>query len=237
MSIDHPDSSPRCARGSRRRRNPARARARVHPRVTTGELDKVAAAVFAGHGARSGPRLDYDFPGTVCISMDEECVHGSPGPRRLREGQLVKLDVTAELNGFYADACRTVPIGKVRGRDQRLAAAAQSALRRGLRPRPRAPTSAPSARRSRPRWSGEVQRVRAAHGHGVGRRIHEEPDVPMSPGRSHAHERAREQLSRSSPPAAAMCTSTITARPSARRRLAVGARRDTTSSPNTRPCW
>ena len=87
---------------------------RVRPGVTTGELDDVAAQVFARHGARSGPQLDYDFPGTTCISVDDECVHGIPGPRRLREGQLVKLDVTAELDGFYADACRTVPVGRVR---------------------------------------------------------------------------------------------------------------------------
>src|SRR3954452_2848298 len=105
---------------------------RVRPGVTTRELDDVAAQVFAGHGARSGPQLDYDFPGSICISVDDECVHGIPSARRLREGQLVKLDVTAELDGFYADACRTVPVGKVRGREQRLAAAAQSSLRLGL---------------------------------------------------------------------------------------------------------
>ena len=80
---------------------------KVRAGVTTGELDRVAAGIFARHGARSGPRLDYDFPGTICISVDDECVHGIPGPRRLRAGQLVKLDVTAELDGFYADACRT----------------------------------------------------------------------------------------------------------------------------------
>src|SRR6185437_3639135 len=83
-------------------------RRHVGPGVTTGELDAHAARVFARHGARSGPQLDYDFPGTVCLSVDDECVHGIPGPRRLRAGQLVKLDVTAELDGFYADACRTV---------------------------------------------------------------------------------------------------------------------------------
>src|ERR1700748_1189111 len=66
---------------------------RVRPGVTTGELDDLAAEIFASHGARSGPQLDYDFPGAICISLDDECVHGIPGPRRLREGQLVKLAV------------------------------------------------------------------------------------------------------------------------------------------------
>ena len=147
--------------------------------MTTGELDEVAAAVFAGHGARSGPRLDYDFPGTVCISIDDECVHGIPGPRRLREGQLVKLDVTAELDGFYADACRTVPVGKVRGRDQRLAAAAQSALRRGLQ----AATAGANVGAIGAAVQTEVERrgfsvCAQLTGHGIGRRIDEEPDVP-----------------------------------------------------------
>src|SRR3954469_11638742 len=93
---------------------------RVRPGVTTAELDAHAARVFARHGARSGPQLDYGFPGTVCLSVDDECVHGIPGPRRLRDGQLVKLDVTAELDGFYADACVTVPVGRTRPRAQRL---------------------------------------------------------------------------------------------------------------------
>src|SRR3954464_9207241 len=95
-------------------------RARVRPGVSTAELDEHAARIFAAHGARSGPRLDYDFPGAICISVGDEAVHGIPGPRRLREGELVKLDVTAELDGFYADACRTVPVGRVRPRAQRL---------------------------------------------------------------------------------------------------------------------
>jgi methionyl aminopeptidase len=121
-------------------------RGRVRPGVTTAELDAAAARVFARHGARSGPQLDYRFPGTVCLSVDDECVHGIPGPRRLRAGQLVKLDVTAELGGFYADACVTVPVARAKPRAQRLAAAAASALRRGLAPESR-------WARSAPRWS------------------------------------------------------------------------------------
>src|SRR3954449_4213146 len=81
----------------------------VRPGVSTAELDAAAGRIFAAHGARSGPQLDYNFPGVICISVNDEAVHGIPSGRRLREGDLVKLDVTAELNGFYADACRTVP--------------------------------------------------------------------------------------------------------------------------------
>ena len=116
VSIDDPDELAALRAAGRVVAEAIREMARrVRPGVTTAELDEVAAAVFARHGARSGPQLDYDFPGTVCISVDDECVHGIPGPRRLREGQLVKLDVTAELDGFYADACRTVH-GRARAR-------------------------------------------------------------------------------------------------------------------------
>jgi len=156
---------------------------RVRPGVTTGELDRVAAGIFARHGARSGPQLDYDFPGTICISVDDECVHGIPGPRRLREGQLVKLDVTAELDGFYADACRTVPVGRVRPREQRLAAAAQSALKRGLT----AAQAGASVGAIGTAVQTEVERrgfsvCAELTGHGIGRRIHEEPTVPNVAG-------------------------------------------------------
>src|SRR5579863_5844538 len=78
-------------------------RREVRPGVTTAELDQVGSRVFRAHGARSGPQLDYNFPGVNCISVNDEAVHGIPGSRRLQEGDLVKLDVTAELDGFYAD--------------------------------------------------------------------------------------------------------------------------------------
>src|SRR5689334_17989336 len=104
----------------------------VRPGVTTGELDAVAARIFSAHGARSGPQLDYNFPGTTCISVGDEAVHGIPGPRRLREGELVKLDVTAELDGFYADACRTVAVGKVKPSATKLIGAAESGLKKGM---------------------------------------------------------------------------------------------------------
>src|SRR4051794_7858737 len=152
---------------------------RVRPGVTTRELDDVAGQVFARHGARSGPQLDYDFPGVICISIDDECVHGIPGKRRLREGELVKLDVTAELDGFYADACRTVPVGRVRPRDQRLVAAAQAALRCGLD----AATAGANVGAIGGAVEHEVLRrgfnvCAELTGHGIGRRIHEEPNVP-----------------------------------------------------------
>ena len=81
--------------------------------VTTAELDAVAASVFRRHGARSAPAMVYGFPGTVLISINDEIVHGVPGPRRIVSGDLVKLDVTVEKDGYMADAAITVPVGRV----------------------------------------------------------------------------------------------------------------------------
>jgi methionyl aminopeptidase len=154
-------------------------RAAVRPGVTTAELDAVAAAVFATAGARSGPQLDYDFPGVTCISVNDEAVHGIPGPRALRDGDLVKLDVTAELRGFYADACVTVPVGEADPRALRLVACAERALAAALRvAKAGAPLNA---------IGGTVERIVEASGygvcvaltgHGIGRSIHEPPEVP-----------------------------------------------------------
>src|SRR5687768_4474345 len=79
---------------------------RAREGATTGGLDTIAAAVFAAHGARSAPSLVYGFPGTVLISVNDEVVHGVPGSRRLERGDVVKLDVTAEKDGYMADAAR-----------------------------------------------------------------------------------------------------------------------------------
>jgi len=105
-------------------------RERVRPGVSTEELDRVGAGVFADAGARSAPQLAYGFPGVNCISVNDEAVHGIPGPRELREGDVVKLDVTAELGGYYADACVSVPVGEVDPARLDLLAAGEEALRR-----------------------------------------------------------------------------------------------------------
>jgi len=150
----------------------------VRPGVTTAELDEVAAEVFRRHGARSAPMLDYDFPGVTCISVNDEAVHGIPGPRRIAEGDLVKLDVTAELNGWYADACRTAFAGPPDLQGRQLAAAAREALARAL-----AIATAGTPLNEIGRVVERTVKERgfavcdALSGHGIGRRIHEPPDV------------------------------------------------------------
>jgi methionyl aminopeptidase len=153
-------------------------RRHVRPGITTRELDDVAARVFARHGARSGPILTYDFPGAICISVNDEAVHGIPGPRRLRDGDVVKLDVTAELDGYYADACISLPVGKPRPATARMVAAAQVALRKGIAvARAGVPRNAIGAA-----VETEVERrgftvLRELTGHGIGMSLHEAPTV------------------------------------------------------------
>src|SRR5207248_11530688 len=105
----------------------------LRPGVSTSELEGLAAAVFADHGARSAPRLVYGFPGTVLISVNDEAVHGIPGERRIRPGDLVKLDVTAELDGYVADAAETVALPPVSPLARRLSDCARAAFDRAVR--------------------------------------------------------------------------------------------------------
>ena len=82
----------------------------VRPGVSTAEVDAVGARVLSRHRAWSAPRIFYGFPGVNLISVNDEVVHGVPGDRVLRPGDLVSLDVTAELDGYIADAATTVPL-------------------------------------------------------------------------------------------------------------------------------
>jgi methionyl aminopeptidase len=154
-------------------------RDRLRPGLTTAELDAIGAEFLAQHGARSAPQLVYDFPGAVCISVNEEAVHGIPGERILQPGDLVKLDVTAELDGYIADAAITVALPSATTMQRRLAQCAEDAFRQALQ-------VARAGRLVREiGWVVEKETrrqrfsvLRELHGHGVGRAIHEGPTVP-----------------------------------------------------------
>ncbi len=157
-------------------------RDQVRPGITTAELDEVGAGVMRQHGAQSAPALVYGFPGVSCISLNEEAVHGIPGQRALQQGDLVKLDVTIEKNGFMADAALTVPVGEVTEERKNLVACAERAFAKAML----------VARAGFRVWEigraveREVRRsgfsvIRSLAGHGIGRTIHEEPRVPNFP--------------------------------------------------------
>lgn len=151
----------------------------THPGLSTAQLDAIGAAFLRRHGARSAPQLSYDFPGFSCISVNEQIVHGVPGPRVLVAGDVVKIDVTAELDGFVADAAVTVTIPPVSAEARRLRKCAQRAFARAMTVA-RAGTPIREIGRV---IEDEVKRhdfavVREMCGHGVGRSIHETPSVP-----------------------------------------------------------
>jgi methionyl aminopeptidase len=154
-------------------------RAATRVGMTTAELDQVAANAFKRHGARSAPQFAYGFPGHTCISVNEEIVHGVPRSRILNCGDVVKIDVTAELGGYIADAATTVLLPPVRPLAHRLKQSAVNALHAGFgAARSGCRVSAIGrAVESQARRDGFAV-VRELCGHGVGRHIHEAPQVP-----------------------------------------------------------
>jgi methionyl aminopeptidase len=156
-----------------------RMRAAVKPGVTTAELDRIGGGVMREHGARSAPRLVYGFPADTLISVNDAAVHGIPGPRVLRDGDLVKLDVTVEKDGFMADAAITLPVGDVPEHRLRLIAAARAAFARAMEvARPGVRVNELGRAIEAEVHSRGLQVVRELAGHGIGRTIHEPPSVP-----------------------------------------------------------
>jgi methionyl aminopeptidase len=151
----------------------------VCPGITTRELDALAERSARKLGARSAPQLAYDFPGFTCISVNEEIVHGIPGPRVLQPGDVVKLDVTLELDGFIADSATTVIVPPALPDAVRLKDAARRAFAAAMRAaRPDAPVRALGAAIAAEARRHACDPIRELCGHGVGRRIHESPEVP-----------------------------------------------------------
>jgi len=154
----------------------------VRPGITTAELDAIGAAVMEENGARSAPATVYQFPGSNCISLNDEAVHGVPGNRALCAGDLLKLDVTIEKNGFMADAAETVAVGEVTPEAQRLMACARRAFEKAMlvaRAGFRISEIGRAVEREVRREGFSV--IRELGGHGIGRTIHEQPRIPNYP--------------------------------------------------------
>ena len=156
----------------------------LQPGVTTAQLNALVDKVIRDHGAEP-VFLGYpkegapDFPASICASVNEELVHGIPGPRALQEGDILSVDIGALYRGFVGDSAWTYAIGEVPAAVQRLLAVSEEALWVGIRAA------------VMPAWTKDIalaiQRhvegcgysvVREYTGHGVGRRMHEEPQVP-----------------------------------------------------------
>ena len=156
-----------------------RAAEAVRPGITTGELDEIGARVLAAHGAESAPPKVYGFPGVLCISVNEEAIHGIPGSRTIQAGDLVKLDLVAEKDGFYADAAVTVAAGETGETAKALVRCAESAFHlaaKEAREGNRVYDIGRAVEKETRRCGFQV--MRDLCGHGVGRTIHEAPSIP-----------------------------------------------------------
>ncbi|MEP6491930.1 MAG: type I methionyl aminopeptidase [bacterium] len=154
-------------------------RAAAQPGMTTEQLDDVGAAFLRKRGARSAPQLTYDFPGFNCISVNDEIVHGIPGARVLQAGDVLKIDVTAELDGYIADSAVTVVLAPVATHAHNLAQCAQTAFKKAVKvavARARIAEVGGEVETEVERWGHSV--IRDLCGHGVGRGLHEQPSVP-----------------------------------------------------------
>ena len=151
----------------------------IRPGVTTAELDRLAEEFIRDHGGRPAFKGYRGFPAAICPSVNEEVVHAIPGPRALRDGDLVGIDVGVEKDGFYGDCAFTFPVGEVSGEAGRLMEVARDALRKGVA-RARAGHRVGAISHA---IQSHVERhgfsvVRTLVGHGIGREMHEEPQVP-----------------------------------------------------------
>jgi len=153
--------------------------AAAQPGVTTKELDRVAREAIEKAGARPAFLGYRGFPATLCISINEEIVHGIPGPKRLAEGDIVGLDLGCIVDGFYGDAARTVAVGRASAEAERLMKATREALLAGIdmcRPGNRVGDIGHAVQTHAESFGYSV--VRDFVGHGIGTSLHEEPQVP-----------------------------------------------------------
>ncbi|CAN5474205.1 type I methionyl aminopeptidase [soil metagenome] len=155
----------------------------IRPGISTREIDQAAADLMADAGVRSaflGYRLGHRvFPGNICISLNDEIVHGIGSQRRIQYGDIIKLDIGVVRDGWVGDTAATIPVGTIDERVERLLEVTQSALQRSI-------THAMAGERLGDLCASieeEAMRhhfsvVREFVGHGVGRKLHEEPQVP-----------------------------------------------------------
>ncbi|MDV4152453.1 type I methionyl aminopeptidase [Clostridium sp. AL.422] len=159
---------------------------KVRPGITTAELDRIAEEFITKHGAKPSFKGLYGFPASLCISVNEQVVHGIPGGYVLKDGDIISVDCGANINGFHGDAARTFGVGNISEEAERLINVTRESFFKGIE-------YAKVGNRLTD-ISHEIQSyveasgfsvVRDFVGHGIGRVVHEDPDVPNygRPGR------------------------------------------------------
>ena len=147
--------------------------------IRTEELDTVAEEFIRSAGAEPAFKGYYGYPASICVSVNEEVVHGIPGKRVLKDGDIVGIDVGVKIEGYFSDAARTFAIGRVDEESRRLIEVTREAMDRGIR------QAVEGNRLSDISWAVQCYAesqgfsvVREFVGHGIGRNLHEEPQVP-----------------------------------------------------------
>ena len=158
----------------------------IKPGITTAELDRIAEEFITKHGAKPSFKGLYGFPASLCISVNEQVVHGIPGGYVLKEGDIISVDCGAEINGFHGDAARTFAVGEISEEARRLITVTEESFFKGV--------EAAIVGNRLSDISHNIQNhieangfsvVRDFVGHGIGKTVHEDPEVPNfgRPGR------------------------------------------------------
>ncbi|HEY4200471.1 MAG TPA: type I methionyl aminopeptidase [Devosiaceae bacterium] len=160
--------------------------AALQPGITTAELDDIGARCFAEAGARSAPRVTYDFPGATCISVNEEIAHGIPGPRVIAAGDLVNIDVSAEKDGIFADMGASYAVPPVTPAAMRLCRDGRKAMWTGIRAvKSGGPLAEIGNAIGKFADKNNYTLIRNLASHGIGYSLHDEPgEIPTWPDRS-----------------------------------------------------
>lgn len=151
----------------------------IRPGITTKELDTKAETFIKKRGGKPAFKGYHGYPATICASINEEVVHGIPGKRRLNEGDIIGIDLGVVMDGFYGDAARTFAVGKIDEASRRLMQVTEAALSKGI-------SQAVAGNRLYDISHSVQQHVEEAGfsvvrdfvGHGIGRQLHEDPQVP-----------------------------------------------------------
>lgn len=151
----------------------------ISPGIRTEELDRIAEEVVRDNGAEPAFKGYHGYPATICISINEQVVHGIPGPRELQEGDLVSIDIGAKLNGYYGDQAISFAVGEVSPEVEKLMKVTRESLFKGIEHGSKGGRLGGIC--------GAIQSwveqhgfaiVRQFVGHGIGRSLHEDPAVP-----------------------------------------------------------
>lgn len=151
----------------------------VKPGVTTQELDQLAEAYIRSQGAEPSFKGYNGFPASICASVNDELVHGFPGPRKLNEGDIISIDIGAQYNGYHGDSAWTYPVGNVSDEVKRLLEVTEESLYAGInlvRPDVRLFTISHAVQQVAEAAGFSI--VREFVGHGIGKDLHEEPQIP-----------------------------------------------------------